>query len=108
MRADDQTVVRVLRALADTRRFRMVERIAAAGELSCGQIAELFDLSQPTISHHLKLLGDAGVLTIRHDAKHRFLSVDHDLLARVFGTIPARFARPKRRRVPRRRVTDVQ
>jgi ArsR family transcriptional regulator len=99
-------VVRVLRALADTKRFRMVEKIAAAGELSCGQIAELFDLSQPTISHHLKLLGDAGVLKIRHDAKHRYLSVDHDLLARVLGSIPSRIARP-RRRTPKRRVTDV-
>jgi ArsR family transcriptional regulator len=108
MRADDRTVVRVLRALADTKRFRMVENIAAAGEMSCGQIAELFDLSQPTISHHLKLLGDSGVLKIRHDAKHRFLSVDHDLLARVLGAIPSRIARPSRRRSPKRRATDVQ
>ena len=57
----DKDLVRALRALADPSRFRMVQEIAAAGELSCGQIAEKFDVSQPTISHHLKILADAGV-----------------------------------------------
>ena len=41
--------VRVLRALADERRFRMVQTIAAAGELSCGEMGAHFDLAQPTV-----------------------------------------------------------
>ena len=54
--------VRVLRALADERRFRMVQTIAAAGELSCGELGAHFDLAQPTVSHHLKVLRDAGLV----------------------------------------------
>jgi len=48
--------VRVLKALADKRRFRMVQTIAAAGELSCGELGAYFDLAQPTVSHHLKIV----------------------------------------------------
>lgn len=90
MAADDK-LVRTLKALADTARFRMVQEIAAAGELSCGQVAERFDLSQPTVSHHLKLLTDAGILVSRAAGKHHFISVDRKLLARVLRNISKSF-----------------
>jgi ArsR family transcriptional regulator len=86
----DQDIVRALKALADPTRFRMVQEIAAAGELSCGQLTERFDVSQPTISHHLKLLQDAGLLVQRTEGKHHFTSVDKKLVARIAALIPAR------------------
>lgn len=101
---DDRQLVRALKALADPKRFRMVQEIASAGELSCGQLGERFALSQPTISHHLKLLCDAGVLLMRHDAKHHFLSVNHALLAALVQALPVTLV-PKRRarsKAPRR------
>ena len=52
--------MRALKALGDPTRFRMMQEIAAAGELSCGEVADLFDVSQPTISHHLAILIAAG------------------------------------------------
>ena len=85
--------MRVLRALADAKRFRMVQEIAAAGELSCGQLGEKFGLAQPTISHHLKILLESGVLRARHEAQHHFISVDGALLAAVGGLLPARLGR---------------
>jgi ArsR family transcriptional regulator len=88
---DDGEVVRVLKALADPKRFQMVQDIAAAGELSCGQVAERFDLAQPTISHHLKILTDAGIVVARQEAKHHFISVNRDLLRAVLDLLPARF-----------------
>ncbi len=90
---DDRTLVRALKALGDPTRFRMVQEIAAAGELSCGQVAELFDVSQPTVSHHLNVLIEAGVLSVRVEGKHRYTSVNQPLLAalaRVLGGL--RFA----------------
>ena len=95
---DDPTLVKVLKALADPKRFQMVQEIASAGELSCGQVAERFPLSQPTISHHLKILTDAGVLTMRHEAKHHFISVNQKLIDSVVSLLPARLAGPKRGR----------
>jgi DNA-binding transcriptional ArsR family regulator len=76
----DEEVVRVFKALGDAKRFRMVREIAEAGELNCGQLGERFPLSQPAVSHHLKILTDAGVLQVRVDGQHRYVSVNHDVL----------------------------
>jgi ArsR family transcriptional regulator len=89
---DDGQLVRVLKAIADARRFRMVQEIAAAGELSCSQIGERFHLSQPTVSHHLRILVDSGVLVVRQHAQHHFMSVDHALLGGLVDTLPSRLA----------------
>jgi DNA-binding transcriptional ArsR family regulator len=96
----DRTLVRALKALADPTRFRMVQEIAAAGELSCGAVAERFDVSQPTISHHLKVLMDAGLLVQRTEGKHRFTSVDRALVANLVALLPKRLGSPavKKRR----------
>ena len=95
---DDARLVRVLKALADPTRFRMVQEIGAAGELSCSEVQARFDFSQPTISHHLKILVDAGVLRQRAEGKHHFTSVDHELIDTVIGTVPARLSGPPKRR----------
>jgi ArsR family transcriptional regulator, arsenate/arsenite/antimonite-responsive transcriptional repressor len=88
----DREVIRALKALADPTRFRMVQEIAEAGELSCGAVAEKFDVSQPTISHHLKVLLDARVLIQRTEGKHHFTSVDRELLAALAGLLPRRLS----------------
>jgi len=87
---DDQKLVRVLKALADKSRFRMVQEIAAAGELSCGQVGERFDLTQPTISHHLKILADAEVLLVRREGQHAIISVNQELLDEAATLLPRR------------------
>jgi ArsR family transcriptional regulator len=97
---DDQKLVRVLKALADKGRFRMVQEIAAAGELSCGQVGDRFDLTQPTISHHLKILADAEVLLVRREGQHGLISVNHDILEEVAGLLPQR-RRARSRALPR-------
>ncbi len=98
---EDQKLVRVLKALADKGRFRMVQEIAAAGELSCGQVGERFDLAQPTISHHLKILAEAEVLLVRRNGQHAIISVNHDILEEVAGLLPQRLI-ARSRASPRR------
>lgn len=94
---DDRSLVRALKALGDPTRFRMMQEIAAAGELSCGEVAERFDVSQPTISHHLAILIEAGVLLARQAGKHRYTSVNTALVRRIASLLPARLDRPGRR-----------
>lgn len=89
---DDHALLRALRALGDTTRFRMVQEIAAGGELCCGEVAERFDVTQPTIPHHLKVLCVAGVLSVRCQGKHRFISVNRSLLLTLARLLPARLA----------------
>ena len=89
--------MQALRALSDPTRFRMVQEIAAAGELSCGEVKELFDCSQPTISHHLKVLFVAGLLSVRSQGKHRYTSVNRPRLSAVAVELPARLLLRQRR-----------
>lgn len=93
---DDQKLVRLLKALADSGRFRMVQEIASAGELTCGQVGERFDLTQPTISHHLKILADAEILLVRRDGQHVIISVNHDLVEHATAMVPTRLRRKVR------------
>jgi len=93
---NDSELVRVLKALADPIRFRMVQKIAAAGELSCGEVGEHFEVTQPTISHHLKILTDAEILVGRAEGKHHFISVNNALLKEVIHLIPTRLGATKR------------
>lgn len=62
--ADAETLSRALKALADPTRLRLVSLIAAhEGEACVCDLVEGVGLSQPTVSHHLKVLVDAGLLT---------------------------------------------
>src|SRR3984893_8331521 len=93
---DVRALAKALKALGDPRRLRMAQEIAAAGELSCGEVAERFDLSQPTISHHLRILADAGVLTVREAGQHRFISINRRAIRELALLLPARLS-PRRR-----------
>lgn len=57
-------LARMFKALGDPVRLRLLSLIAshAGGEACVCDISETFDLSQPTISHHLKVLRSAGLL----------------------------------------------
>jgi ArsR family transcriptional regulator, arsenate/arsenite/antimonite-responsive transcriptional repressor len=50
------------KALADPTRVAIVNRLAAADEVCVCDLTDAFELSQPTISHHLKVLRDAGLV----------------------------------------------
>lgn len=55
--------VRVLAALSDENRYRIVELLATEGqELSCGAIGKALDISPSLLSHHLAILADAEII----------------------------------------------
>jgi ArsR family transcriptional regulator len=59
-----EQIAPLLKALADPVRLRLMSLIASheGGEACVCDLNDAFDLSQPTISHHLKVLHDAGLL----------------------------------------------
>ena len=93
----DGDLIRALKALADPTRFRIVQEIAAAGELSCGEVGGCFNLAQPTISHHMKILFEAGILVQRSEGKHHFTSVNRALLQSIGTALPARLSKSTKR-----------
>jgi len=54
-----------------------------AGELSVGQLVEATGLSQPTVSKHLKVLRDHGLVTVREEAQHRYYRLETEPLGEV-------------------------
>ncbi|WP_394289067.1 metalloregulator ArsR/SmtB family transcription factor [Microbacterium sp.] len=72
------TVAATLKSLADPLRLRMLSAIASdpRGESCVCDLAELADVSQPTVSHHLKVLKDAGVLVSERRGTWVWYSID--------------------------------
>jgi ArsR family transcriptional regulator len=60
--AESETLAARFKALADPTRVAIVNRLAAGNECCVCDLNAAFDLSQPTISHHLKVLRDAGLV----------------------------------------------
>jgi ArsR family transcriptional regulator len=58
--------VKKLKALADETRLQIVEMLAD-GELCACKIQEKFDFTQPTMSYHMKILTDCGLVNCRRD-----------------------------------------
>ena len=71
-------------AIAQPKR-REILRLLAAGELSAGEIASRFDVTQPAISQHLRVLKEAGLVSERRDAQRRMYSLRPDGLADLHG-----------------------
>ena len=63
------------RALADPTRRALLDRLGD-GELTVGELCEGFDMSQPAISQHLKVLRDAGLVSVCRDGRRRFYALD--------------------------------
>ncbi|MBM3508203.1 MAG: helix-turn-helix transcriptional regulator [Alphaproteobacteria bacterium] len=70
----------IAKALADPQRFEILEMVAAEVEMSCGDIAAGCPVSQATVSHHLKVLQDVGLLRVRRQGQRRNISADHEVL----------------------------
>ena len=76
-------VVRVLAALSDENRFRIVELLAERrDELSCGAIGKELDLSPSLLSHHLAILADAGIIGRRKNGLWTMNALKRSVIAR--------------------------
>ena len=68
-------LVRVAKALGDPTRLELLRRISAAGEMCCKDLVTLFPVSQATVSHHLKILADAGLVAVRREGQFGWYSL---------------------------------
>jgi DNA-binding transcriptional ArsR family regulator len=55
---------------------RYVSLDSESGEISVGEIVEKLGISQPTVSKHLKVLRDQGLVTVREEGQHRYYCID--------------------------------
>jgi ArsR family transcriptional regulator len=74
----------LFKALGDPARVRIVNLIATAGEPVCAcEFPGPLGLSQPTVSHHLKKLADAGLLEREQRGKWAFFTLNRDAVSKL-------------------------
>ncbi len=71
---------KVFKALGDPKRAMIVDMLSC-GELCACKILEKFKLSQSTLSHHMKLLCECGLVNGREEGKWTYYSLDADTIS---------------------------
>ena len=82
--------LRIAKALADARRLAILERIAARGDAACQHLCDEFPVSQPTMSHHLRLLADVGLIEMRRDGQYVHYRLRADVIHAYVTTLETR------------------
>ena len=82
--------VEFCKALADDTRQRILEMLTEE-ELCVGDIVDAFDMSQPTISHHLNVLKQFGLVTSRKEGKQVYYRMNHQNVVMCCGMLMAKF-----------------
>lgn len=83
---------KILKVFSDPKRLKIVHMLSL-GEMCACKIQEQFNITQPTLSHDMKLLNDAGVVFTRKDGKWTYYSLNDDRineLYQIFGRIVER------------------
>ena len=74
--AETEQMAAVFKVLADPSRCRLVAAIIEAGELCVCDLAATVDMSESSVSHHLRVLRSHGVVRARRDGRMVFYSPD--------------------------------
>ena len=69
--------VPVIKALSDTTRLQIVDMISC-GDLCACKILEKFSITQPTLSYHMKILTECGLVDARRDGAWMHYSINQD------------------------------
>lgn len=74
--------IRIFKALADPTRYQMVRMLLNCDELGCVEFERVFDLSKPAMSHHYRVLENAGLFSSRKEGVYVYFSLDKERLER--------------------------
>src|SRR6188508_1720853 len=89
-RADAERMAAVAKALADPIRLQLVDVLRKhAGKVCVCELVPLFEQSQPTISHHLKKLRDAGIVDSERRGLWAYYYVNPDSVQELSGWLSA-------------------
>jgi ArsR family transcriptional regulator, arsenate/arsenite/antimonite-responsive transcriptional repressor len=91
--ADDERLALKLKALAHPARLKIVDLLAARGTCICGEIVNALPLAQATVSQHLKVLKEAGLLQGTIDGPRSCYCLDATALNELRQVLDGRLAR---------------
>jgi ArsR family transcriptional regulator len=79
------------RGLADETRQAILQMLTE-GEKCVSDLVERFSMSQPTISHHLNILKNLGLVSRRKEGKHVYYSIHQENVIECCGMLIAKFS----------------
>ena len=77
---------KILKAISDPKRLRIVDMLSC-GELCGCEILEAFHITQPTLSHDMRVLVEAGIVNDRREGKNTFYSLNEERLTTFKDTL---------------------
>ena len=66
---DHSQIEKISKALADETRLRIFEAVSATNQMTCGEIVSMRGVTPATVSHHLKILSEAGLIACRREGQ---------------------------------------
>jgi DNA-binding transcriptional ArsR family regulator len=97
---DRSEIEKISKALADETRLRIFEAISRTEHMNCGEIVAMRGVTPATVSHHLKILSEAGLIACRREGQFVYSEGVPQTIA-AYAKALAKIARGKK--TPRRR-----
>ena len=72
----EESIEKIAKALGDATRIKILSEISKKGSLTCSEAEKVADLSQPTVSHHINILIEAGLLDAEKEGRFSRLTVN--------------------------------
>jgi len=87
--SDSRIVAARFAALSHPARIEILKHLSASSSCCCGEVVDRFDLAQSTVSQHLKILVEAGLVRFEPDRQRSRYAVDRAALAEISGSLNA-------------------
>ena len=97
---DRSQIEKVSKALADQTRLRIFEAISAKGQMNCGEIVSMRGVTAATVSHHLKVLNEAGLVVCRREGQFVYSQAIPETIV-AYGRALTKISKRKKSAPPR-------
>jgi ArsR family transcriptional regulator, arsenate/arsenite/antimonite-responsive transcriptional repressor len=78
MKSEQQFYEKAMAAVADPYRMSILKELSEKGEIRCCDAVGLTGLSQPTCSHHIKLLADSELIVCRKQGRNNIFTINKE------------------------------
>jgi ArsR family transcriptional regulator len=92
---DRAQIRKISKALADATRLKIFEAISASEDMNCGEIVSMRGITPATVSHHLKILNEAGLIACHREGQFVYSKAVSETIA-AYTRALTRIAKGKR------------
>ena len=76
---DTMNIALICKAIGDNNRLQIIEMLSGGEKCAC-KLLERFEITQPTLSHHMKILCGCGLVNVRKEGKWSYYSLNCETL----------------------------